>query len=262
MGRIRFPVRVGTKSPKFIVLGFIAAVAWSGPSKLFASPQASGRPAQASVSGQASLNWESQARLRHRLKATSGTLILSQEGVVFRPTKGSPLHWPFLEIQTFDLLTSQRLVITGYENRSWHRHGEQKYHFDLGTAMPPDVAAELARRAVKPARNGNPNPTETAFAMIPARHRTLAGGTSGTLRFGPDGIDYLTPDSKGGRAWRWSDIQTLANPDPFHLRVDGYRETFTFELKQPMSRELFDRLWGEIEARDLNRLNANGPNKD
>lgn len=206
--------------------------------------------------------WESQARLHHGLGGTSGTLTLGQDGVVFRPTKGSPLHWPFLEIATFDLLRPRRLVITGYENRSWHRHGERKYRFDLSAGMPPDVAAELGRRVVKPVRNGNPTLAAPSFATIPARHRTLAGGTNGTLRFGTDGIDYLTTDGKGGRSWRWSDIETLANPDPFHLRVNGYLETFTFELKQAMPRELFDQLWNENYARDLNRGAFSGPKKN
>ena len=208
------------------------------------------------------LAWESQARLHHGLGGSPGTLALSPEGLVFHPAKGSTLHWPFLEIQTFDLLSPRRLVITGYENRSWHEHGERKYRFDLSVAMPPNIAAELARRVAKPVRNADPNPTATSFATIPARHRTLAGGTNGTLHFGPDGIDYLTTNGQGGRSWRWSDIQTLAKPDPFQLRVNSYRETFTFELKQPMSRELFDQLWNEIYAHDLSGSAFGGSKKN
>lgn len=208
------------------------------------------------------LGWESEARLHHGLGGIPGTLTLGEEGVVFRPTKGSTLHWPFLEIATFDLLSPRRLVITTYENRSWHRHGEKKYRVDLNAGMPPDVTAELARRVAKPVRNANPNPIATSFATIPARHRTLAGGTNGTLRFSSDGIDYITTDGKGGRSWRWSDIETLANPDPFHLRVNGYLETFVFELKHAMSRELFDRLWNEIYAREMNTGAFSGSKKN
>lgn len=240
------------------------------PTPLAAVAELRGEIAEQPTEGQAptssdmakSLDWESQARLHHGLGGLSGTLTLGQDGVVFRPTKGSPLHWPFLEIETFDLLSPRRLVITGYGNRSWHRHGERKYRFDLSAGMPPEVAAELARRVAKPVRNGNPEPNATSFATISARHRTLAGGTNGTLRFGPDGIDYITMDGKGGRAWRWSDIETLANPDPFHLRVNSYLETFVFELKQAMSPELFDRLWNEIYAHDANRGAFSGPKKN
>ena len=217
--------------------------------------------AQTVGSAETTLNWESQARLHRGLTASSGTLILGGDGVEFRPTKGSSLHWPFVDIQTFDLLTPRRLVISGYENRSWHRHGEKKFRFDLSVPMPPLVASELARRVAKPVRNGDPHPDGPSIAMIPARHRTRGGGTNGVVHFRSDAIDYVTTTGKGGRSWRWSDIQTLANPDPFHLRVDGYRETFVFELKQPLSRELFDRLWDQVYARDLNGLTLGGSPK-
>jgi len=253
---------IGREWLQFSVFGLITMLAGGVSSKLFATPRGIREQGQEQSSQErgapvppqlaTTLDWESQARLHHGLEGSPGILTLTQDGVVFRPTKGITLHWPFLEIQTFDLLSRRRLVIAGYENRSWHAHGERKYRFDLTVAMPPDIAAELARRVAKPARNADPNPTATSFATIPARHRTLAGGTNGTLHFGPDGIDYLTTNGQGGRSWRWSDIQTLAKPDPFQLRVNSYRETFTFELKQPMSRELFDRLWDEIYANDLN----------
>jgi len=255
MEGVRFFARrvVEREGLHFILFGLITVLTGGVPSKLWAAPQG--------YIGTA-LDWESQARLHHGLQGISGTLTLNQDGVVFRPTKGPTLHWPFLEIQTFDLLNPRRLVITGYENPNWHRPGDRNYRFDLSVALPPNVAAELARRVAKPVRNANPNPTATSFATIPARHRTLAGGTNGTLRFGAEGIDYVTTNGKGARSWRWSDIQTLANPDPFHLRVNGYREIFAFELKQPMSRGLFDRLWGEIYARDLNRVDFSDSKKN
>jgi hypothetical protein len=274
MEGIRVPARkvIGRERLQLIVFGLIMVLAAGVSSSLFAAPrgireqgqQQSVQDREAPVPGPlaATLDWESQARLHRGLGSSRGTLTLSQDGVLFRPTAGATLHWPFLEIQTFDLLSPRRLVITGYENRSWHEHGERKYRFDLSVAMPPNIAAELARRVAKPARNADPDPTATSFATVPARHRTLAGGTNGTLHFGPDGIDYLTTNGQGGRSWHWSDIQTLAEPDPFQLRVNSYRETFTFELKQPMSRELFDRLWDEIYAHDLNGSAFGGSKKN
>lgn len=197
------------------------------------------------------LHWESQARLHHVFRGKAGLLTLTQDGVEFRPRNGSLLQWAFAEIRTFDLLNPRRLIITGYENRSWHRHGDRKFRFDLSTPVPPSVAAQLAAQVGKPVRNGDPNPTAPNFAVIPARHQTFCGGTNGTLLLGVDGIEYVTTTGKGGRNWRWSDIDTLANPDPYHFTLTGYRETFDFELKEPMSRMLFDRLWDHLYARDF-----------
>ena len=66
------------------------------------------------------------------------------------------------------------------------------------------------------------------------------------------GIDYVTESGRDSRTWRWGDIQTIANPNPYELRLTGYRETVEFDLKQPLSRELFERMWDHLYAAGLN----------
>jgi hypothetical protein len=218
---------------------------------------AAAAPAKSGGQSAAALNWQSPAHWRHGLSKTVGTLALTGPGLEFQPVKGSALRWSFLEIQTFEL-SPHRLTLVGYENRRWHLHGEREFHFDLPSAVPPAVAAELAAHVAKPAENGAPDPKADAFVTLGARHRTRGGGTNGALRFRDTGIDYVTASGEGARSWRWADIQTVANPDPYHFRVGAYRGTFEFELKQAMSHDLFDRLWNEVYARDLSVVNPNG----
>jgi hypothetical protein len=203
-----------------------------------------------------SSSWQSKARLRHRLTSTHGDLVVDGQGIEFRPTKGSALRWSFVEIRTIDLTSPRHLSLTSYSNRHWHWPGDKEFHFELNTPIPPTVAAALVGKVGKPAVNGDPVPREPSFASIPARHRTRTGGTNGVLDFREDGIDYVVTGAAGGRSWRWADIQTIANPDPYHFRVGGYLETFDFELKQPMTGDLFDRLWDAVYARDLNVAGA------
>src|SRR5260370_27026420 len=66
--------------------------------------------------------------------------------------------------------------------------------------IPPGIAGELSRRVEKPVRNGEPQPERAAFATIPARHVTRFGGSNGTVRFGDEGIDYLTDTAGGARS--------------------------------------------------------------
>jgi hypothetical protein len=197
--------------------------------------------------------WQSPARLHHLITKTSGTLEINDRGVEFRPKKGSPLHWAYTEIRSFHL-TANRLDLETYQNRGWHLSGDREFHFGLVNAVPPAVAEAFARRIQKPVENGRPDPTASGFASLPARHRTFGGGTNGVLHFRKAGIDYVTTGGRGSRSWRWTDIETIANPDPYHFRVQGYHETFEFELKQPMSRTLFDRLWDAVYSRDLKGL--------
>ena len=234
-------------NPALMVLALAVAL---GPNLL----QAAVAPGayQNAVPGE-TLNWQSSVRWRHGLKKTSGTLAFNARGVEFQAAKGKLLHWSFEEIQTFKL-SPHRFQLTGYANRKWHLQGERSFLFDLKSSVPPEVAARLARRVGKPVKNGDPSADASAIATLPARHRTRGGGTNGVLRFRKEGIDYVTADGRGARSWRWQDIQAIANPDPFHFRVDGYREIFSFELKQPMSKKLFDRLWNDVYAGDLRGL--------
>src|ERR1700681_979019 len=107
MEGIRVPARkvVGREGLQFIVFGLITVLAGGVSSKLFAAPQAireqgqeqSAQEREALVSAPmwTTVDWESQARLHHGLGSSQGTLALSHDGVLFRPTTGSTLHWPF-----------------------------------------------------------------------------------------------------------------------------------------------------------------------
>jgi hypothetical protein len=204
------------------------------------------------------LNWQSRAKLRRGFKAATGTLIFNDKGIAFRSDDArASLVWPYVEVRTF-AITSNRLVLTDYGNRDHHLPGERRFRFEADTPVPASIASELSRRINKPDINGDPDPQSITFFTIPARHGTRFGGTNGTLRFREDGIDYVAPGGGDSRSWRWADIQTLANPTPYQLRVGGYRETYEFDLKQPMSRDLFDRLWDHVYTQDLNVGNEPG----
>jgi hypothetical protein len=198
------------------------------------------------------IEWQSPAEFRQFLKkAIKGTLLFDNDGIEFRAPKFSQ-RWVYGEIKTFDLSGPRELVITGYQNRHWHEPGERTFRFTLSQPMPPGTAAGFAARVGRPVMNGDPYPSAAVIAELPAHHRERFGGSNGMLRLREDGIDYVAADGRDGRSWRWSDIQTLANPNPWEFRVTAYREIIEFDLKQPLSREMFDRLWNSLYAQDLN----------
>ena len=214
----------------------------------------------------AEIEWQSPAQFRLLLrKSIKGTLLFDKAGIEFRAPKFSH-RWPYGEIKTFDLSGARELVITDYENRHWHEPGERSFRFTLSQPMRPGTAAGFTRRVGRPVINGDPNPGDpnpgdpnpgdpnpgaAVIADLPAHHRERFGGSNGTLRMREGGIDYVTADGRDSRSWRWSDIQTLANPNPWEFRVTAYREIVEFDLKRPLSPELFDRLWNSLYARDL-----------
>jgi hypothetical protein len=190
--------------------------------------------------------WQTPARMRKLIGSQPGMLRIDSEGIQFQPVKGKEFRWPNIEIKTFDL-RSKTLILQGYQNKSLHRPGEKSFRFELTDPLPPPVAAELARRVAKPTRNGDPDPKLESFASIPVHHHRNFGGSNGTLRFSEDGIDYVTT-AGDARSWRWADLETLSNPDPYHLLVFGYRDAYAFDLKGPLSQALFNRLTDEINT--------------
>ena len=199
-----------------------------------------------------SLHWTSEANLDRFPKSVHGRVSISNEGIDFRPAKGQVLHWLLQDIRTVDLESPRKLSLVTYQNRRWHVPGDRPFDFELKNSMPPEVAAELIRQVGKPAINGVPLPHASSFAIIGARHKTRTGGSSGVLRFSENGIDYLAAKENDSRTWRWADIETLSNPEPYRLRVGGYLETFDFELKQSLPEALYHRLWDHVSAQGLN----------
>jgi hypothetical protein len=183
-------------------------------------------------------------------KAQPGTLVIDNDGIEFQSTKLKQ-RWAFVEIHTFDL-DSHDLALWTYQKRQWHEPGERPFRFTLSEPVPLDVAALLSERVEKPVRNGVPLSEPQVSVEIPARRRTWFGGSNGTLRLNDGGIDYVTEERRDSRSWRWSDIQTIANPNPYELRVTAYREIVEFDLKRALPRAQFERMWDELYASGLN----------
>jgi len=203
--------------------------------------------------------WQTPAKWHRTLKkAEPGTLLLDTSGVEFRSARFSR-RWKYADIHTFDL-SRRELTLLTYENRPWHEPGERPFRFTLGAPMPSDVAAQFSEDVGKPVRNGEPLPSFGAIEEIPAHRRAWLRGSNGVLRLKDDGIDYTTETENGrdGRSWRWADIQTLANPHPYELRVTAFREIVEFDLKRPLSRDLFERMWDRLYASGLNLSAGHG----
>lgn len=194
---------------------------------------------------QSSAGWRSPAKLHKTFGKTKGEVVISDEGIRFQAQQGPALDWRFVDIQTFSL-QPQSLVIETYKNRTHHVPGVQRFHFELTQNVPPEVAAKLSRGVARPSQNGIPNPALPSFVEIPVHHRTKTGGTNGMLRFREDGIDYVTSSQGDSRSWRWADLEILSALSPYTLFVSGYRETYTFDLKKPVSHSVLDRATNAI----------------
>jgi hypothetical protein len=201
---------------------------------------------QQAASERPSPSWQSPAKLRRAVGSEKGDLLVGANGIEFRSGKGQTLKLSYLEMQTFHL-SPHSLVIETYQNRKKHMPGVERLRFEMSESVSPQVAADLAREVQRPSQNAVPDPTAQGI-VIAAHHRSLAGGTNGILRFRDGGIDYVTDAPGDSRSWRWADLQTLSSPDPYHLLAFGYRDTYSFDLKELLPQSLYYRLVDEIDV--------------
>jgi len=201
---------------------------------------------QQAASERRSPSWQSPAKLRRAVGSEKGDLLVGANGIEFRSGKGQTLKLSYLEMQTFHL-SPHSLVIETYQNRKKHMPGVERLRFEMTESVSPQVAADLAKEVQRPSQNAVPDPAAQGI-VIPAHHRSLAGGTNGILRFRDGGIDYVTGAPDDSRSWRWADLQTLSSPDPYHLLAFGYRDTYSFDLKELLPQSLYYRLVDEIDA--------------
>ena len=201
---------------------------------------------QQAASESPSPSWQSPAKLRRAVGSKKGDLLVGANGIEFRSGKGQTLKLPYLEVQTFHL-SPHSLVIETYQNRKKHMPGVERLRFEMTESVSPQVAADLAKEVQRPSQNAVPDPAAQGI-VIPAHHRSLTGGTNGILRFRDGGIDYVTNAPDDSRSWRWADLQTLSSPDPYHLLAFGYRDTYSFDLKELLPQSLYYRLVDEIDA--------------
>ena len=200
--------------------------------------------------------WESPARLRHGMFGhTSGTLRADARGIEFVPEKGASKRWTVTEIKSLDLQT-HRLILVGYDNRGWHRAGTLQFEWELTKDITTALAASLTGDLGRPSRNRLPDPEAPMTIVVAVRRSGHFGGSNGVLRIREQGIDYVTAQPGESRSWRWVDLQTLSNPDPYHLFVFGYRDTYAFELKAVLSREVLNHASDEIWAHNENAMRS------
>ena len=240
-----------------VALGIIAfAVAASRVPQLSAQAAEGATNAQNSQSASGAFRWQTPAQLKRLfpLPKEHGTLILDGRGVEFVTESGRRQKWTSVDLQTF-AIAPHKLVLHTYSNRGLGGLGKDAKEFSLTESVPSSVAVWLAGYFGRPSRNEVLDADAPVIAGIPAdhlnvsvHHRAAFGGSNGVLRFRQGGIDYVTNTRGDRRSWRWEDIQTLSQPNPYRLYVFGYQDTFTFDVKEPIDRALFDHATAAISA--------------
>ena len=191
--------------------------------------------------------FEFRVKHDHTLGSCEGKLVAIDKEIRYEATNGKHSRtWAYIDIQKVDVASPTRVVLKTFESQSW-KQLERDKEFDfslLEGKITPDQQEFLRAKLSRPmvARLVE----EGAQSSAPVRHRHRLGGCEGRLSVEEDRLIYLTDHASDNRVWKLREIETIGSPDPYHLRVTTYNETFTFDLKSPLDSKIYDFLWKKI----------------
>lgn len=180
-------------------------------------------------------------RHEHRLGQCNGTLRIEGKGVTFETSHRKHARvWSFSDIRQLEILSRTRLAVHIYGKPETFNFGlrEGELTVDTYRLLSDRIERGVTSRVLFLG-------TEFAFEL-PAKHRHRLGGCEGVLRIAGIEIIYTTENAKDTRIWRIRDIRSFGTMAPYDLRLSTEKETFTFDLKEPLSQKLYDDLWQKI----------------
>ena len=201
--------------------------------------------------------FEFAVRQDRLLGGTSGTLVVSQDGIEFRTAdRKRARRWDYEALKQVRILSPTRVALATYEEQGRLRFGaDRTYVFDVPGSISPEVVSFLLERLERPVVTAVIPPLPEA-ALFRVSVKNQAGpGSGGTLALYDTGIVYITERKGQARFWRFRDVYGVLALDGYQLQVLAYEggsgetRAFTFELKTGLPPGMYDALWQRINAR-------------
>jgi hypothetical protein len=189
-------------------------------------------------------------RVRSLQKDEPGQLRIDTSGIEYQSTKEkTSIRLPFIDVHELDISDPSAIRVETYEMLKRKLSGRRSYVFRLRSSRGVEengrLTQFLSERINRPLLGSQPTAGKPEFE-IPAYHRHVLNGCSGMLQITPEGIRFLSAKEDHSRTWKYSDIQTIGGSDPFSFRVTTLAETFSFDLKDRLSKEAYELIWQRV----------------
>ena len=194
-------------------------------------------------------SFEFRVKHDHALGSCEGKFIANDREIRYEAGDGKHSQtWVYIDIQNLDVASPTRLVLKTFQSRSWKKFERDKvFDFSLVEGKLAPKQQEFFRgKLSRPMVARLVEKEDRSSTLLPVRHRHHLGGCEGQLSVEEDRLIYSTDHASDNRTWKLGEIETLGAPDPYHLRVTTYNETFTFDLKSPLDPKVYDSLWKKI----------------
>lgn len=185
---------------------------------------------------------------KHSWGAAEGRLTIGEDGIVF-DEEGKTHHrrWPYTELRRVEIASPNELVLYTYEDLKYRLGTEKRFKL---TILDGEISSEIYRfllsKTTRPLLTRVPYESGPFAFTLPVKRRGTFRSSQGELKVGDDRIVYETSHPKDSRIWLYKDVQSIGLVDPYQFRLSTFLESFTFDLKTPMSAAQYDYLWKRI----------------
>jgi hypothetical protein len=183
---------------------------------------------------------------------SAGDLIIGEQEIQYNDKNGKrSWKWSYADLKRIEIASAKQLVLFTYENQKFPPGAERTFKFTLQDGEITERIYEfLLSRAPRPLLSRVIFSSVDTVFILPVKHRHLLGGCHGKLKVGEERIIYETADSQDGRIWLFKDITSIGKVDLYDFRITTLVETYTFDLKEPMSSKVYDFLWERVYQLD------------
>ena len=187
---------------------------------------------------------EFAVRHDHRWGSCEGTIKIDSTGISYETSNEEHARtWPFRDIRQAEFRSSKGLKLRTFGT-------PETWNFELLEGeWSSEVYALFTGNVERIVTSRVPFRTEASVYKLPVRHRHRRRGCEGVLRIGPSEIVYETTNPEDHRIWRMRDLRSFGSSGPYGLRLTTENETFNFDLKQALDREVYDYLWSHVYSK-------------
>jgi hypothetical protein len=185
-----------------------------------------------------------------------GELIITDKGVEYRAKREKESRtWGYDDIKLFEILSPARLRIQTYKDRKLYLGKDESVTFKIVEGrLDNNISNFLRERTTRPFVTFFVNEGEqTSIAEIPVKHSHRFGGCEGMLKVYSDKLEYESKTGHNSRSWRWMDIRSVGRSDLYRFEVETFEpeigassRSFNFVLKDRMSDEIYELIWGRV----------------
>jgi len=187
----------------------------------------------------------------HAVGSCQGRLVVSDTEIRYESDyRVDARIWTYDQIKEVRRTDVAELTVFTYEDQALQLGRDKPFDFEFLDGSVSDELVNFITTHLGHARPLQPPATPPGGRYeLRAKHTHMFGGCEGTLRITDSHIEYVAPESRDTRTWKYSDIKRIQRRSSYRLDIYTYEDqtwqlgrdkVFHFELKDALEPVMYE----------------------